>query len=205
MPRQGGGARPLSSVVREHLMRRWFAIICLVPTCVVASSIAYFPEGTLHESSVAWYSKALIAADEPSLSAQLPANGVELYRFTWLRTFHAPIILRLEVRPDGVGILRAKRTNGAGGYEPGVLDLNQASNVSASEVAQFKKALEGFGFWNSPTEDSRMGVDGAEWIFEGVTSTKYHVVTRWTPDDGPFRRAMLNLLRMSGVHVDRVY
>ena len=29
-----------------------------------------------------------------------------------------------------------------------------------------------------------VGVDGAQWIFEGVKDSTYHVVDRWSPDNG---------------------
>jgi hypothetical protein len=43
-------------------------------------------------------------------------------------------------------------------------------------------------FWSLPTtfpaDPNVVGVDGAEWIFEGVKNSKYHVVDRWSLEKG---------------------
>src|SRR5687768_4530953 len=44
-----------------------------------------------------WYSRQLAAAGEPSLYlASRSAPGPATLRFTWLRTFHAPVFIRIE-------------------------------------------------------------------------------------------------------------
>ena len=53
-----------------------------------------------------------------------------------------------------------------------------------------------------PTEDSRLGNDGAQWILEGMKDGRYHVVDRWSPDGGDYRAACLHLLKLSGLGVN---
>jgi hypothetical protein len=50
-------------------------------------------------------------------------------------------------------------------------------------------------FWTAPTEQEADGVgcDGAQWIMEGVKTSQYHVVDRWSPKEGPYRKAALFL------------
>jgi hypothetical protein len=50
--------------------------------------------------------------------ADMP-SGVERYRFTWLRTFDAPIAVRLDASLDSPPLLIAKVLSGHGGYDPG--------------------------------------------------------------------------------------
>ena len=38
------------------------------------------------------------------------------------------------------------------------------------------------GFWNIPTHDPNMILDGEEWILEVLIDEKYHVVKRNSPD-----------------------
>ena len=57
-----------------------------------------------------WFSKQLTGLDEPKLYKDY---NFETYRFTWLRTFHNPISIRLEKR-DNEYLLFVKRANGAG-------------------------------------------------------------------------------------------
>src|SRR5688572_21186821 len=72
-----------------------------------------------------WYSKMLFALKEPILNNY---NGdKEIYRFTWLRTFHHPVSIRLE-KQNNVVKLFTKVCNGAGGYEPGQLIVDTTLN-----------------------------------------------------------------------------
>jgi hypothetical protein len=166
----------------------------------------YFPEGALSDSSVAWYAKQLYAMDEPSISKRANEMAIETYRFTWLRTFHAPFAFRMEVTADGGALVRIKSTSGKGGYEPGRVVLDKTINVGKEQVDRFKSMLVDFGFWSLPaTDSSRGGYDGAEWVFEGLKDGRYHVVERWSPEEGTFRLAMLELVRLGGVDVRPIY
>ena len=44
-----------------------------------------------------WYGSHLTALGEPSLYTQRDDASKRIYRFTWLRTFHRPISVRLEI------------------------------------------------------------------------------------------------------------
>jgi hypothetical protein len=113
----------------------------------------------------------------------------ESYRFLWLRTFHHPIAIRLDVKADGSSVLTTKITSGEGGYEPGVLTVNTSRNLTQEQTQNIVKKIEEALFWSMPILDdgNTIGVDGAEWIVEGVKNGKYHVVTRWSPESGAIR------------------
>ncbi len=61
-----------------------------------------------------WYASQLRALVEPSLSGN-PAGLETVYRFTWLRSNHHPIAVRVVIEADGTGVLKAKMTDGKGG------------------------------------------------------------------------------------------
>jgi hypothetical protein len=62
--------------------------------------------------------------------------------------------------------------------------------------------LRRLGFWaQAATETEVMGVDGADWIVDGVAWGERHAVTRWSPESGPFRELCLAMLKMSGITV----
>jgi hypothetical protein len=111
----------------------------------------YFPQGVFDDRSRLddrvsnWYSKHLIALDEASLYPATP--NVEVYRFTWLRTFHNPKVFTVAVHVNGSGALTVKRTNGAGGYEPGVIDLRKEIALSNEQINQLKEALVKMSYW----------------------------------------------------------
>jgi hypothetical protein len=47
-----------------------------------------------------WFSKHLTAMAEPPLP-HLAASGLEVYRFLYLRSFHHPVMVRVQESPDG--------------------------------------------------------------------------------------------------------
>ena len=38
-------------------------------------------------------------------------------------------------------------------------------------------------------EERTDGVDGAQWLVEGIKDGRYHLVDRWSPTDGPVRQS----------------
>jgi len=46
------------------------------------------------------------------------------------------------------------------------------------------------------------GNDDAEWIVEGMRQGRYQVTDLWTPSNGPYRDACINLLKISGLGID---
>jgi len=132
---------------------------------------------------------------EPSLWDLSKSTSAESYRFLWLRTFHHPVSARLDVAGDGAGELVVKVLSGAGGYNPGHLIQNRRIKVSKESVDHFLELLNKADFWNVPTEPELGGVgcDGAQWIIEAAKGGRYHVVDRWSPEEGPYRMAGLFL------------
>ena len=167
----------------------------------------FFPPGTLSESSASWYSKRLSTMDEPSLWKMATEKAPETYRFTWLRSFHAPFVFRLEVRADKTGSLVVKSTSHKGGDAR--LVLNKSIPLELVQVQRFTSALGKVGFWNLPTNDlsqsGLIGTDGAQWVFEGVKGDRYHVIDRWSPKGGMFRKLMLDLVALGGVRGEAIY
>ena len=125
------------------------------------------------------------AIGEPSIYQAAKDPSVEVYRFTWLRTFHHPVAIRVEIKPDGTGILTTKICDGAGGYGPGKLMTNSQVNLSRDAINSIQNKFEKEQFWQLPAEEDRGGKDGAEWIVEAARAGSYHLVVRWTPESGP--------------------
>jgi len=148
-----------------------------------------------------WYSKHLHAADEPSLFEQSltpKSNSGNSYRFTWLGTFHAPVMVRIDENARGQMFLTAKRLTGKGGYEPGRIDKIIQRQLTPAESARLRRALgSGDLAQLKPTPCDR-GLDGAVWIVEVRTGETYYVVTRWSPQTGPVRNIGLSFLILTG-------
>jgi hypothetical protein len=159
-----------------------------------------FPTAALQQRE-GWYGKHLRAADEGRLCS-LPPGTTEAYRFIWLRTFHPPIIVRVEQRED-THVLIAKQLDGAGGYEPGRMVVNRTVPLRPEQWVRLRALLDSAAFWSPSgrSRDTSPGLDGAQWVLEGVREGHYRAFDYWTPGDtGPerhVRRVGLHLLRLA--------
>jgi hypothetical protein len=165
----------------------------------------YFPAGALgrkakmHAFVSAWYSKHLEAMKEPSFQCETP---YPVYRFLWLRTFHHPIAIRVEQRPDGMHVF-AIELDGAGGYEPGTVSRRVARTLRHEEAQNFSHALERANIWGPMTEQNEMGLDGARWVVEARHGNRYQLHDRWTPDDGAVRDMGVAFLALTGWNIPK--
>jgi hypothetical protein len=146
---------------------------------------------------VNWYASHLNALDEPVLRDSLPAK---VYRFTWLRSFHKPVVIRLE-NFNGTVTLYWKVGGGAGGYEPGKMIVNKSKVLTLKNWNDFVASVNSINFWNLPTTRSGIGSDGAQWILEGKELGKYHVVDRQS--GGKIESVCLKLLELSNLKIKK--
>jgi hypothetical protein len=161
----------------------------------------YFPKGTFSDDpgwdlfTAVWYSTHLKALNEPSLLHLSSKPSYESYRFVWLRTFRHPVTVRLDITVDGIGELTTKVSDGLGGYMPGEIIENFSRRLTRERTSLFLAGVEKNKFWELPSYDNSgpLGLDGSQWIIEGVKDGKYHVVDQWTPKTGPIRELGLEL------------
>lgn len=145
-----------------------------------------------------WYSSHLNALYEPVLSDSLPAK---VFRFTWLRSFHNPIVIGLVHINDSITVYW-KVCKGAGGYEPGKIIKDKSKMLSIKEWEDFVASINSVDFWNLPTmETGFWGTDGAQWILEGKEYGKYHVVDRWS--GGEIEKVCLKLLELTDLSIEQ--
>ena len=137
---------------------------------------------------------------EPVLSSYKGAK--EIYRFTWLRSFHHPVSVRLEKQNNDIRLF-SKVCNGAGGYEPGQLIFDTVLHVTSEQYKTLTQKVDNINFWNLKTEQrDNAGDDGSEWIIEVIKNNKYHMVTRWTPSEerqGNYRSVGEYLISLSKI------
>jgi hypothetical protein len=156
-----------------------------------------------------WYSDQLRALDEPPLWSLSKTQGRQSYRFLWLRTFHHPVAIRLDVNSDGTSRLATKMTSGAGGFKPGHLIQQDVVTLTKTQTDWFLGKIDENKFWELPSKDVQSaGLDGSQWIIEAVKNGNYHIVDRWTPGDGPVRvlgLLMVNDLAKLKIPADEIY
>lgn len=155
----------------------------------------------MNDHKARWYGSHLSAAGERPLAE---AAGPTL-RFTWLRTFHAPVVIRLDTGADGVVTMTATELSGHGGYDPGTVARRIERQLSADEAIALTRALAETAVLDQAPGECRIGMDGAEWILEAVGPDGYRYVERWTPRDGPVHTFGLHLIGLTGWTYDNVY
>lgn len=146
-----------------------------------------------------WFSEQLSAMQEPVIK---DVRNSEIYRFTWLRTFHKPVAIRIYKEGNKATIVW-KSCNGAGGYSPGQLNASRSKKLSEKEWQKFREMLLTLDYWNMPTNKETFGCDGAEWILEGVSGNHYHVVDRWSPSDDYYAQTCLYLLSLTNLRIKK--
>jgi hypothetical protein len=171
-------------------LRTITGVVITVAISAAASNTRFFPESIdqagMHGLKAHWYLRQLQGLHEPSLFALTGKTTREVYRFLWLRTFHHPIAVRMDIQPDGTGMLTTKMCSGAGGYSPGKLVQNSNRKLDWTQVKEFLALIEREGFWTAPNPvNDQTGTDGSQWIIEGVKGGNYHVIDRWSPKQGP--------------------
>lgn len=151
--------------------------------------------------SLQWYSKHLSALEEPVLKS---TDTSKVYRFTYLRSFHHPIVIRLENNDDVISI-HWKVSDGAGGYEPGQIITNESKVLTLEDWNTFEAKIMTIKFWNTPTieRDELIGYDGAQWILEGAVPGKYHVVDRWGGVE--IGHVCEALIKLTGMEIQNLY
>jgi hypothetical protein len=178
-------------------MKKLLCCLVLILSCgpLAAQNTEYFPKGALDRDvsgddfAREWYGVELTELHEPPLPPLAKEKTNHVYRLTWLRTFHNAVAIRLQVNPDGSGILFIKTTSGESGFfqmkHELIIDLSRP--LTAENVILALAKIQESDFWNMGYPPPQGGNDGAIWLFEGVKDGRYHVAHRWSPKSGPMR------------------
>lgn len=163
--------------------------ILLVPTllCSLALALAddsYFPirtkDGTegVTAFEAQWYSKCLERMNEPRLPELARDAKAEIYRVTILPTWGNAIAVRVSRRGESYN-LSARRLSGQAGFEAGKLVEEKDIELGAEDSKALQVLLQKLNFFQLSTDDGFIGLDGDEWILEGVSG-----VDITSPSDG---------------------
>ena len=126
--------------------------------------------------------------------------GATGYRFLWLPSEGPLVAVRIMRTREGV-VLHLVQLDGASVYAPGVVAINKEDLLSAEQWDGLSVSIARARFWEMPTRDERSGLDGEQFIVEGVRRGEYHIVDRWTPEMGGFRRLCRHMVDLSGLDV----
>jgi len=182
-----------------------FALFVLLGASCVAQE-TYFPPKAFGEEKWAGReaevdSFLLKRLEEPSLFTIARNAPVESYRFLWLRTFHNPIAVRMDVQRDGTSFLTIKVADGHAGFPRTVTKLiqNTTRSLSRAQTDAFRKKVRTEGFWEAVSRDSGgpAATDCDGWLLEGSQNGSYHVVERAIPNRLPKTTRMVQSIGLT--------
>jgi hypothetical protein len=208
----GGPFRPVAKVRFEALRALLTGIPESSPTSHVAQVclksletnnaslfLSYFPPQTFTTRAanfqIFWYSRDLYSMGEKPLWPPSSSPLQTTFRFTHLGAFTGPKVVTLAVLPDAASSVRIKAMN----VSHDALETDDSVPVTPEKIARFSTALAKADFWNMQPDEPSRGLDGAEWILEGVQDGKYHIVARWCPateSDSPQALAFADAARL---------
>lgn len=137
----------------------------------------YFPKG--RES---YYTKYLSAMKEPSLFERGTDPPDFEFRFTWLRSFHDPIAIRIWKAKDGHR-MRVVRLAHQNDHSPDRIVVDITRELKKDEWQTLEKTMD-VPSLQKPLSDAEdyaamVGNDGAMWIYETCANQKYQVLEFW--------------------------
>jgi hypothetical protein len=122
-----------------------------------------------------------------------------IYRFTWLRTFHQPIAIRIE-KNDNKIMLYLKVGKGAGGYQPQGLKKSGKKKLSLKEWIEFERLIKESNFDSLPNETYIPMLDGATWTLERKSFESFKACNSNEPSK-EIEDACLYLLNLTNIKV----
>lgn len=168
--------------------------------------VYYFPAGTFSpvrgtpsspdDFRRQWYSKHLRALEQLSLSCGAAPDPA--YRFTYLRSFHHPVVVQIDTAGGSERWLSAWESSGAGGYEPGTVVQRSRRRLPPEEWADFQRRLVAADVCAQDAVVASTAHDGASWLVEVREQGAYCVAGRQSPRDGALRDLGMFFLDASG-------
>lgn len=148
-----------------------------------------------------WYSSGLLAFHEEALFPDKRQNSQSV-RFTLLRSFHAPVMVRTVETSDGQIRLIGKWLAGPDGCETTSLSCSVDRVLTQAERERFKAAQ---GQLHKASYACDGGMDGSRWLLEASGRGDYKIWSEWSPKSGDLRDLALVMLDLTGWRLAEVY
>jgi hypothetical protein len=149
-----------------------------------------------------WYGRLLGRMNEPRLPELAKDANADIYRLMILPTWGNSIVVRVQ-RHGELYSLSARRLDGQAGYDPGKLVESKDIELDADDSKALGALIQNLNFFQLSTDDGVKGIDGDEWIIEGVSQGKYHVAQRFCPTVyNPDKRGLKPFLALCKFLVD---
>lgn len=172
----------------------------------------YFPRGLLSrqpqldKSMRSAFAKYLGQVNEPALMNSHASDNNsasdtnEVYRFTWLRSFHPKVVIRVW-SDNGARMLTVKELVTENENRRAGMTVNHTRHLKQDEWAEFARLFDQACVWTLPSAPEVIANDGAWWVFEAASPGHYQIVNRQVPESS-YRELCLYLLKLSGLPLD---
>lgn len=162
------------------------SLIAVILGLVIGSAIGddgYFPikkkaaDAGIDAFEAQWYGAALKSMSEPKLPRLTKNPNAVVYRLLILPNYSNPMAVRVNKHGTTYQV-SARRLDGRGGYDAGRLVESKKAGLSANDSKTLEVLIRNLNFFQLTTDDDVMINDGDEWVLEGVSQGKYHLIER---------------------------
>jgi hypothetical protein len=122
----------------------------------------------------------LYALNEPLYELSELDSSMQMLRFSVNPSFRIPYAVAL-YRTNLASGIRAKLTDGGGGYFSGLLDIELFKKMPDTFIDSIFHQLEELHFYECPPALENIGSDGDGWRIEYFDKGNYHSILRWSP------------------------
>ena len=198
---------------RRKAKAKYMKAVFVVPILWFAITTAlddgpYFPiktmageEGVMPRAAE-WYGKSLERMKEPKLPSLAKDVNTVVYRLLILPNNDNPKAVRVN-RHGTIYRVSARRLDGRGGYDLGKLVESKEVELGAEDSTMLELLIHNVDFFRLLTDDDVLGHDADEWILEGVSNGRYHVVQRCCVTDEPKTRKLTAFLSLCRFLLDK--
>ncbi len=168
----------------------------------------YLPENTIDDLFYKYYSSFLSKLNQESIYEKMTDISKHIYRFIWLRSFHDPITITIEILDKEYGELHFQKFNVSRFYSENEIVINNFIKLTPININILLGVIKECDFWGAPSKNPYShGLDGSTWIIEGLREGKYHIIERWSPInmDEVSAGIGLKMLDLSRIKINKIY
>ena len=168
-------------------------------------TIDYLFEAECSKRDGDWLTEQLKSLNEPDLYNTNYKPNSTIYRFTWLRSFHDPISIRIEKINDKYNLYWAIG-KGTGGYKVKGFKRKEKRKISSKEWQDFELLLNKANYKNLAYEEYVSITDGATWTLEHKESDLFEAKKTNNPSK-EFESLCLYLIKLANIKIkkDEIY
>jgi hypothetical protein len=145
------------------------------------------------------YSDELKWLKEPNF---INENNKQVYRFLWSRSFHMPIVIRMERKKENITISwkQSYHDETTDIYDPGTLFQK---DITWRQWRKFEKMLAKIDYWSMYAMGKSDIMDGSYWILEASINGKHKITERQGSVYKQYTNCLKYLIRLTDLKIPK--